>query len=372
MNSIKCFALAALSLALSATLSACGGGAGDAAATPTDFASAVSAQRAPQAPAAANVFELADVLTYIRVNNLYIPTQIYQAAQAAGLDATQLDGLYGLSPGTAAAFIAGQGWAPLAGGATVVGLGTAQPTAISAGTLSYGRTASFTITGSNLSPSNLSVSADKCTGLALAAGGNGGTRTLTCRVSGTGALQVQARTPAGGVLLSSSFTVPQPQVTVATSQGTIVLELNPTQAPVTVNNFLAYTGDGFYTGVLFHRVISGFVIQAGGATSGLVAKAATYPPIVLESANGLSNLRGTVAMARTNDPNSATSQFFINHVDNLNLNNSATSAGYAVFGGVVSGMDVVDRIAALPTRTVGPYQNVPQTEVTILSAQQTR
>lgn len=372
MNWIKCLALAVLPVALSAALSACGGGANDAPATPADFASAVSAQRAPQAPAAANVFELADVLAYIRINNLYIPTQIYQAAQVAGLDATQLDGLYGLSPGTAAAFITGQGWAALAGGATVVGLGAAQPAAISAGTLSYGRTATFTLTGSNLSPSNLSVSVDKCTGLALAAGGTGSTRTLTCRVSGTGALTVQARTPAGGVLLSSTFTVPQPQVTLATSQGTMVLELNPTQAPVTVNNFLAYTGDGFYAGTLFHRVIAGFVIQAGGVTSGLVVKPVTYAPIVLESNNGLSNLRGTVAMARTNDLNSATSQFFINHVDNPGLNYSTTSAGYAVFGSVVTGMDVVDRIAALPTRTVGAYQNVPQTEVTILSAQQTR
>lgn len=98
MNWIKCLALAVLPVALSAALSACGGGANDAPATPADFASAVSAQRAPQAPAAANVFELADVLAYIRINNLYIPTQIYQAAQVAGLDATQLDGLYGLSP----------------------------------------------------------------------------------------------------------------------------------------------------------------------------------------------------------------------------------------------------------------------------------
>ena len=137
---------------------------------------------------------------------------------------------------------------------------------------------------------------------------------------------MQARSPSGSVLLSATFTVPQPQVTLATSQSTVVLELNPAQAPVTVNNFLAYVNDGFYTGTLFHRVIPNFMIQGGGYTSGLVARRTPYGPILLESNNGLSNLRGTVAMARTSVANSATSQFFINHVDNLFLNYSSSAS----------------------------------------------
>ena len=351
---------------LAALLAGCGGGgADDAPAMP-----AVAAQP----PAAAATFELADVLAYIRAANLYDPQRIHEAALAAGLDASQLDGIYGLAPGTAAAYISAQRWTPLPGGAAVIGLGTAQPTAITAaGALAYGRTATFTLTGSNLSPSNLSIAIANCTGLALAAGGSATARTVTCKPSATGALTVQARSLAGSVLLSAGFTVPEPQVTVATSQGTVVLELNPAQAPVTVNNFLAYVNDGFYASTLFHRVISGFMIQGGGFTSGMAARTPTYPAIVLESTNGLSNLRGTVAMARTSVANSATSQFFINHVDNLFLNYSnSASPGYAVFGRVVSGMDVVDRITTLPTRTVGAFQDVPQTDVTILSAQQTR
>ncbi|MGE0330965.1 MAG: peptidylprolyl isomerase [Ramlibacter sp.] len=327
-----------------------------------------------QPPAAAATYDLADVQAYIRATSLYDPQRIHEAALAAGLDATQLDGIYGLAPGTAAAYIATQRWAPLPGGATVVGLGPAQPVAITpTSALAYGRTATFALTGSNLSPSNLSISVTNCAGLALAAGGNATARTLTCKPASTGALTVQARNLAGSELLAASFTVPEPQVTVATSQGTVVLELNPAQAPVTVNNFLTYVNDGFYTSTLFHRVISGFMVQGGGFTGGMALRSPTYPAITLESANGLSNLRGTVAMARTSAANSATSQFFINQVDNLFLNySSATSPGYAVFGRVVSGMDVVDRIASLPTRTVGAFQDVPQTDVTIQSALQTR
>lgn len=327
----------------------------------------------PQSPQAANIYDLTEVQAYIRAANLYAPERVYAAAQAAGLDATQLDGIYGLAPGTAAAYIAAQRLAPLTGGTTVVGLGTAQPTALTAGALAYGRTATFSLTGSNLSAANLSVSVSNCSSLALAPGGSGTARQLTCRVSAPGTLTAVARTPAGSVLLSSTFTVPLPQVTLATSQGTMVFELNPALAPVTVDNFLAYVNSGFYTGTLFHRVIPNFVIQAGGFTAGPAPRTATYPAIVLESNNGLSNTRGTIAMARTNVFNSATSQFFVNLVDNLGLNYASTaSPGYAVFGRVASGLDVMDRIAALPTRSVSGLDNVPQTDVTILSAQQTR
>ena len=163
-----------------------------------------------------------------------------------------------------------------------------------------------------------------------------------------------------------------PQLTLQTSLGSVVLELNPEQAPITVANMLAYANTGFYDNTLFHRVIAGFMVQGGGFTSGLVNEAPTYSPIVLESNNSLSNLRGTIAMARTNVANSATSQFFVNLVDNSFLNySSSVNPGYAVFGKVVSGMSVIDSIAQVPTKTVGNYANVPVTDVTIISAQQT-
>ena len=166
-----------------------------------------------------------------------------------------------------------------------------------------------------------------------------------------------------------------PQVTLQTSMGTIVLELSPEQAPITVANMLAYVNSGFYDSTLFHRVISGFMAQGGGFNAGLVTKTPTYGAITLESNNGLSNLRGTIAMART-DPNSATSQFFINQVNNdAGLNNlnyrSATSPGYAVFGHVLSGLAVIDSMVIVPTATVGANANVPVTDITITSFQQT-
>ncbi|WP_018911712.1 peptidylprolyl isomerase [Thiomonas sp. FB-6] len=159
-----------------------------------------------------------------------------------------------------------------------------------------------------------------------------------------------------------------PRVQLVTSQGTIVVQLDPQRAPATVANFLRYVNKGFYAGTVFHRVIPGFMIQGGGFTEQLQQKP-TDAPIPLESRNGLRNLRGTIAMARTNDPNSATSQFFINLVDNSSLDYPQPDGnGYAVFGQVVSGMDVVDRIAAVPTHDVGPMQNVPVKPVVLESA----
>ena len=163
-----------------------------------------------------------------------------------------------------------------------------------------------------------------------------------------------------------------PQVTLQTSLGTVVLELNPEQAPVTVANMLTYVNSGFYDGTLFHRVIPGFMVQGGGLTTGMAGKVPTYSAIVLESDNGLSNLRGTIAMARTSVADSATTQFFVNQVDNTFLNySSTTSPGYAVFGRVLSGLPVIDSIANVPTATVGPYQNVPVSDVAITSIRQT-
>ncbi len=153
-------------------------------------------------------------------------------------------------------------------------------------------------------------------------------------------------------------------VVIKTTLGDIKVELYPDLAPVTVENFLAYVRDGFYDGTVFHRVIPGFVIQGGGLTASLEPKP-TRPPIKNEAENGLHNERGTIAMARTADINSATSQFFINLANNRFLDHGERDYGYAVFGKVVEGMDVVDKIAQVPTTTKNGMQNVPVTPVVI-------
>ena len=152
-------------------------------------------------------------------------------------------------------------------------------------------------------------------------------------------------------------------VKLETTKGAIVIEINETAAPVTATNFLQYVQDGFYDGTIFHRVIPNFMIQGGGFTPDMKQKP-TRPPIVNEAKNGLKNKRGAIAMARLNDPNSATSQFYINHVDNANLD----KLGYAVFGQVVEGMDVVDAIAKVETGIKDMHQNVPVEPVIIKSA----
>lgn len=152
-----------------------------------------------------------------------------------------------------------------------------------------------------------------------------------------------------------------------TSMGTISLELDEEKAPATVENFCRYASEGFYDGTIFHRVIDTFMIQGGGFTKEMNQKD-TYEPIRIESMNGLKNLRGTIAMARTMIPDSATSQFFINLVDNDFLDFTAPTAqgyGYAVFGRVTDGMEVVDRIAKVRTGFSGPHQNVPEVPVII-------
>ena len=159
------------------------------------------------------------------------------------------------------------------------------------------------------------------------------------------------------------------KVKFATSAGDIVVELDAAKAPKTVANFVEYVKAGHYDGTIFHRVIPNFMIQGGGMTPDMKEKA-TRAPIPLESGNGLDNVRGTLAMARTMDPNSATAQFFINVVDNgfLNKAQSRDGNGYAVFGKVVSGMEVVDKIRAVATGNKGMHQNVPLEPVLINKA----
>ncbi len=159
-----------------------------------------------------------------------------------------------------------------------------------------------------------------------------------------------------------------PKVKLTTSMGDIVVQLDPAKAPKTVANFLAYVKDKHYDGTVFHRVMNGFMIQGGGFTADMAQKP-TKPSIALEASNGLKNDTYTVAMARTGDPNSATAQFFINVADNAMLNApNPDGHGYAVFGKVVEGTNVVDKIKAVAIGNKGPHQNVPTTPVTILSA----
>jgi cyclophilin family peptidyl-prolyl cis-trans isomerase len=159
-------------------------------------------------------------------------------------------------------------------------------------------------------------------------------------------------------------------VTINTTIGAIHLELDQDKAPITVANFVSLANAGYYEGTIFHRIIPGFMVQGGGLTEDMQNKASGTDPIQNEANNGLGNDRGTVAMARTGDPHSATGQFFVNHKDNDFLNHTAENAqgwGYAVFGKVTQGMDVVDALADMSTGVVGGYQDAPLEPVTIES-----
>ncbi|NCX41710.1 MAG: peptidyl-prolyl cis-trans isomerase [Proteobacteria bacterium] len=160
------------------------------------------------------------------------------------------------------------------------------------------------------------------------------------------------------------------QVTIKTSMGDIQLELDSEKAPITVENFVSIANSGYYTDTIFHRVINGFMVQGGGLTADMSNKSSGTAPIQNEANNGLSNDRGTIAMARTMEPHSATSQFFINHKDNGFLNHTGENPqgwGYAVFGKVTEGMDVVDAIADVATGSSGGHQDVPLEVITIES-----
>jgi cyclophilin family peptidyl-prolyl cis-trans isomerase len=164
---------------------------------------------------------------------------------------------------------------------------------------------------------------------------------------------------------AAASTVTHPRVRVVTGSGSFVIELDRGRAPLTVEAFLKYVSEGFYSGVIFHRVVAGFVAQAGGYTADLTQKPVAVT-IVNESGNGLSNLRGTVGLARSNEPHSATSQFYVNLADNVDLNPRPTRWGYTVFGKVVDGMEVVDDIGHRPTAGGGPFdRNVPVEPVLI-------
>ena len=172
---------------------------------------------------------------------------------------------------------------------------------------------------------------------------------------------------AAAVLFASNLmAAPAPHVVLDTSLGQIEIELNQDKAPISTKNFLTYANENFYTNTIFHRVIPGFMVQGGGFTAQMMQKP-THDPIKNEADNGLHNVRGTIAMARTSDVNSATSQFFINVKDNDMLDHGVRDFGYAVFGKVVKGMDVVDTIVNSQTTNKGGMQNVPVDPILIKS-----
>jgi len=176
------------------------------------------------------------------------------------------------------------------------------------------------------------------------------------------------------IIAMTTMAFPNPQskedtttVVMTTNLGAITILLFEKEAPISVENFLAYVDSGFYSGLTFHRVIPGFMVQGGGFMKNLTKRQTILPPIKNESDNGMKNERGTLSMARTSDPHSATSQFFISVADNASLDISARGWGYAVFGKVIEGMDVVDKIVAIQTETRGPMKDVPVDPVIIIS-----
>jgi len=244
---------------------------------------------------------------------------------------------------------------------------------------SYSRAMTITLSGSGLDK-GVQVKVDSGCGDVTETGGDNQVRRFSCTVKALGTHTVRAFTANGLEVARLQVTVPEPEVTltitgVGTTLGTIVAKLDPVKAPLSTDNFLAYVNAGFYRNVIFHRVVKDFVIQAGAFTAGPTVKAATNPAIKLESNNGLLNVRGSLAMARTNVPDSATSQFYINTVDNPSLDyKSEAEPGYAVFGQVISGLDVVDQIADVPVTVnlANGLTHLPRTNVVILLASQTK
>ncbi len=236
--------------------------------------------------------------------------------------------------------------APPANTGSTTGTGSpASVTSISANRLQYSQQSRFTITGQNLDQS-ISLNVSACSNLAEVTGNTASQRIYTCTISGVGSLTAEVKSASGASLYKAQQTVPMPQVSMKTSLGDLVVELYPDKAPISVANFMSYVNSGFYNGLIFHRVEKEFVVQGGGkSATGVIP--ATQPPIKLEVGKGLSNLRGTIAMARTNVLDSATSQFYFNTVDNIPLD--TYGGGYAVFGKITSGLTVIDQINLVPT-----------------------
>ena len=246
-------------------------------------------------------------------------------------------------------------------------------TGVKVQSVQYGKSATIYIGGKDLRSSLKVDTGGVCTNPKFASNSTTDTLVLNCVASQAGDFSLAIQSPDGQTIYSTVVNVPLPQVTLITSKGSITLELDPARAPISTNNFLTYVNKGFYRSTLFHRVIANFVVQGGGYTTGMVKKTDQAAPIELESNNGLSNLRGTLAMARTNLPNSATSEFYINLIDNVSLDfKNMANPGYAVFGKVIKGLEVVDAIAAEPTGEVGGMSDVPLTDIALSLVIQTK
>jgi len=239
--------------------------------------------------------------------------------------------------------------------------------------LKYGQLSQFTLTG-NFSDNEINVSTKNCKGLALVAGGTTTSKSVTCTISsaGTGVVILEAKLADGTVLKSVSFDVPNPQVSLITNLGSMVVELNPTATPLSTDNFLQYVNSKFYDNTIIHRIVTTgiFVAQGGWLSPAPAVQSGEKAAIALEVNKGLSNLKGTIAMARSAELNSATSQFYFNLADNVALDTAG--GGYAVFGKVVSGMEVLDALANVKTTTAYGLSDFPATSVTVLSAAQTK
>ena len=239
--------------------------------------------------------------------------------------------------------------------------------------LMYSKSTVFTLAGQSLDK-DFSVSIKGCKGLALVSGGSATAQSVTCTVNavGTGAVGLEAKLANGKVLKSKVFDVLAPQVTLTTNLGNMVVELDPNKAPKTVDNFMQYVADKFYDNTIFHRIyaVGISVIQGGWLNTTPAIQPGQRAAIPLEVGKGLSNVRGTIAMARQSAPDSATSQFFFNVIDNTQLDTA--NGGYAVFGKVVSGLETMDAIFKVPTTTQYGVPDFPTSNVIVQSALQTR
>ncbi len=245
----------------------------------------------------------------------------------------------------------------------------------------FGRNTTVTVQGSNLKGVTATIEPG-CPSMTRGAGGTDTSQSFSCRISWLGDMRVRVRRETGGEVLGElRLDIPLPEVTFNAAQGsntgTFTVQLQPEKTPGTVDNFLAYVNQAtgcFYRDTLFHRVdTTQGVVQAGGYTTNLTTKEGKLPPIALETNRGLSNLRGTIGMARSSNPNSATSEFYINMRDNKGLDYvSDSQPGYAVFGVVVSGMEDLDRLYAVPTTQKGQFTTAPVTEVKITGCGQTK
>jgi cyclophilin family peptidyl-prolyl cis-trans isomerase len=236
--------------------------------------------------------------------------------------------------------------------------------------LRYGQTSTFKLLGVNLKQ-DFQVSITQCVNLQVLPGGTDLEQHVSCRPNKVGTLEVTPKTMQGVAMLVQAFEIPNPQVKMSTNFGDLWIELNPDAAPVTVDNFLKYVNANFYNATVFHRLIPQFVIQGGWLNSEMFEKPGASGSIVLESNSGLKNTRGSIAMARGSNPNSAKTQFYFNLVDNPKLDyQNEGSPGYAVFGKIVNGLGVLDIMTQISTASLYGLDNVPTSNIRINSAVQ--